>query len=31
LEIIAVLLTAALIGAGVLALEDPAGEKRGSR
>ena len=31
LEIIAVLLTAALIGAGVLALEDPAGEKRGPR
>jgi len=29
LEIIAVLLTAALIGAGVLALDDPAGEKRG--
>ena len=31
LEIIAVLLTAALIGAGVLALEDPSGEKRGQR
>jgi NADH-quinone oxidoreductase subunit J len=29
LEIIALLLTAALIGAGVLALQDPAGEKRG--
>jgi len=31
LEIIAVLLTAALIGAGVLALQDPAGETRGPR
>jgi NADH:ubiquinone oxidoreductase subunit 6 (subunit J) len=31
LEIIAVLLTAALIGAGVLALQDPAGEVRGPR
>ncbi len=31
LEIIAVLLTAALIGAGVLALEDPSVEKRGPR
>lgn len=31
LEIIAILLTAALIGAGVLALQDPAGETRGSR
>jgi NADH-quinone oxidoreductase subunit J len=31
LEIIALLLTAALIGAGVLALQDPAGEKRGTR
>ncbi len=31
LEIIAVLLTAALIGSGVLALEDPAAEKRGPR
>jgi len=29
LEIIAILLTAALIGAGVLALQDPAGETRG--
>jgi len=31
LEIIAVLLTVALIGAGVLALQDPAGEVRGPR
>jgi len=31
LEIIAVLLTVALIGAGVLALQDPAGETRGPR
>jgi len=31
LEIIALLLTAALIGAGVLALQDPAGEKRGQQ
>ena len=31
LEIIGVLLTAALIGAGVLALQDPAGETRGPR
>jgi NADH-quinone oxidoreductase subunit J len=31
LEIIAVLLTVALIGAGVLALQDPVSEKRGAR